>query len=550
MRGLLELNSTAINGLHAMKTFDLNIDKILENWETAHAIREVIANAIDEATITGTAEPTITKDDEGWWHIRDFGRGFRHEHLLQKENPEKLTNPHVIGKFGIGLKDALATFERKGVMVWLRSRYEDITLARTTKHSFEDLVTLHAAVVPPSFPDLEGTECCLFGVTDSDIRAAESMFLRFGDAKEIAVTKYGSVYSASAEGGVIYINGMRVGIEPNFLFSYDITALNASLKRALNRERQNLGRSTYSDRIRAILLACDSEQVAQALTSDLEKYSQGTAHDELAWLDVQEHAVRILNASRPSVFLTHDQMINARDMVDEVQRSGFQIVAVPESLGRRIGGLKDIAGQPVKGLEQFVSERAASFEFKWVSPEELSPQEQFVWAKMNQIFELVGGRPSVVREVRVSETTCSEACVGSETVGLWVVAEGRIVIKRTQLRSLESFAGTLLHEYLHARYGVSDVSREFEQVLTSVIGLLVTRALTPKPAGQQVQPTDRENLVNRCIEIFRSEQKASVSLLVRRLKLGFTEAASLMDELEVRGIVGPSKGAEPRDVFV
>jgi hypothetical protein len=459
-----------------MKTFDLNIDKILENWETAHAIREIVANAIDESVITATAAPTITKDEQGWWRIRDFGRGFRHEHLLQKENPEKLANPHAIGKFGIGLKDALATFERKGVSVWLRSRHGDITLARTTKHSFEDLVTLHAAVEPASFPDLDGTECCLFGVTDQDIATAKSMFLRFSEGREIEATKFGSLYSAEPEGGTIYINGMRVGVEPNFLFSYNITALTSTLKRALNRERQNLGRSTYSDRIRTILLACQSEQVAQALTLDLEKYAQGTAHDELAWLDVQEHAVRILNASRPSVFLTHEQMINSRDMVDEVQRSGFQIVAVPENLASRFEGLTDIAGAPVKGLGQFVSERAASFQFKWVSPDKLSEQERLVWSTVDRIFQLVGGRPSVIRDVWISETMCVDQR-GGETVGLWVSAEGRIVIKRTQLKSIQSFAGTLLHEYLHARYGVSDVSREFEQVLTSTVGLLADRAL-------------------------------------------------------------------------
>lgn len=60
---------------------------------------------------------------------------------------------------------------------------------------------------------------------------------------------------------------------------------------------------------------------------------------------------------------------------------------------------------------------------------------------------------------------------------------------------------------------------------------------------------DDEDLVSQCIEIIRSEQKASVSLLQRRLKLGYTRAARMMDELERRGIVGPAKGAEPRDLI-
>ena len=59
-----------------------------------------------------------------------------------------------------------------------------------------------------------------------------------------------------------------------------------------------------------------------------------------------------------------------------------------------------------------------------------------------------------------------------------------------------------------------------------------------------------EDLIQQCIQVIRSEQKASVSLMQRRLRLGYTRAARIMDELENRGIVGPSKGAEPRDILI
>jgi DNA segregation ATPase FtsK/SpoIIIE, S-DNA-T family len=59
-----------------------------------------------------------------------------------------------------------------------------------------------------------------------------------------------------------------------------------------------------------------------------------------------------------------------------------------------------------------------------------------------------------------------------------------------------------------------------------------------------------EELIQQCIEVIRSEQKASVSLMQRRLRLGYTRAARIMDELEKRGIVGPNKGAEPRDILI
>ena len=44
------------------QAFDLNIDKVLEHWTVPFAIRELIANALDEQALTGTAEPVICKD--------------------------------------------------------------------------------------------------------------------------------------------------------------------------------------------------------------------------------------------------------------------------------------------------------------------------------------------------------------------------------------------------------------------------------------------------------------------------------------------------------
>ena len=49
-------------------------------------------------------------------------------------------------------------------------------------------------------------------------------------------------------------------------------------------------------------------------------------------------------------------------------------------------------------------------------------------------------------------------------------------------------------------------------------------------------------------EVIRS-QKASASLLQRRLRVGYARAARLIDMLEERKIVGPGQGAKPREVY-
>lgn len=289
-----------------VKKFDLNIEEILEDWEVYHAIREIIANAIDEHILLNR-DPTeikIWKDENNRWHIRDFGRGLKYEHLTQKENEEKLRNPHVIGKFGIGLKDALATFDRHGVKVIIKSKHCDITLGKSKKHGFDDITTLHAFIHPPSDPNFVGTEVILEGVTDEDIEKAKDLFLLFSGERIIERTPYGDVLEKKGKVARIYINGVKVAEEENFLFSYNITLLNKKIRQALNRERTNVGRSAYSDRIKQILLSCNSEEVGMRLIEDLKEYSSGNMHDELKWVDVQKHAIKILNSKEKVVFLT------------------------------------------------------------------------------------------------------------------------------------------------------------------------------------------------------------------------------------------------------
>jgi len=143
----------------ASRNFDLNIEKILEGWETCHAVREVIANALDEQALTGTRMIRIAKDRAGAWHVRDHGRGLKYEHLTQNESAEKLSKPQkVIGKFGVGLKDALGVLHRRGVDVVLRSGHGDITLKRAPKHGFVDVLTLQAVISPPLDSGFVGTD--------------------------------------------------------------------------------------------------------------------------------------------------------------------------------------------------------------------------------------------------------------------------------------------------------------------------------------------------------------------------------------------------------
>jgi hypothetical protein len=65
-----------------------------------------------------------------------------------------------------------------------------------------------------------------------------------------------------------------------------------------------------------------------------------------------------------------------------------------------------------------------------------------------------GGLPARVREVKIAETMRPDFGTGRECQGLWEPEKKRIIIKRSELGNITSFAGTLLHEITHSNSGL------------------------------------------------------------------------------------------------
>ena len=77
---------------------------------------------------------------------------------------------------------------------------------------------------------------------------------------------------------------------------------------------------------------------------------------------------------------------------------------------------------------------------------------------------------------------------------------------------------------------------------------------TNKEAFQTfIEPTffegDDDTLFDKGVEIVMTVDKASASLLQRRLSIGYARAARMLDQMEAKGIVGPAEGAAPRQVI-
>ena len=68
---------------------------------------------------------------------------------------------------------------------------------------------------------------------------------------------------------------------------------------------------------------------------------------------------------------------------------------------------------------------------------------------------------------------------------------------------------------------------------------------------EQVVLDDYDDLIQDAFNIVRDSQRASTSLIQRKLRIGYPRAARLMDELSALGYVGPSKGSGiEREIFI
>ena len=67
-------------------------------------------------------------------------------------------------------------------------------------------------------------------------------------------------------------------------------------------------------------------------------------------------------------------------------------------------------------------------------------------------------------------------------------------------------------------------------------------------AGSDDEPEDE--FYSEAVDLVRRQQTASVSMLQRRFRIGYNRAARIVDEMEAKGVVGPSEGSKPRQVLL
>jgi len=272
----------------------------------------------------------------------------------------------------------------------------------------------------------------------------------------------------------VYILGVLASEEPNFLFSYNITSLTETMKKRLNRERLNVGRTTYTDRIKTILRAAKSHEVHDELVTQVGRRAFGDQRDEMQWIEISQLALNLMHERARVAYVTEEELQTKPDLVGSAKADGLQVVVISEQQKEKAEAQAAAGGLELRTLDVYAREFNESFQYQFVEPSKLNSQERAIFALTPRIFHLVDIAPLRAPKVLLSETM---RITSTDTGGVWDADLQAIVVKRDCLETVARYAGVLLHEAAHATTGTPDVSRAFENVLTRFLGLVSARAL-------------------------------------------------------------------------
>ncbi len=96
----------------------------------------------------------------------------------------------------------------------------------------------------------------------------------------------------------------------------------------------------------------------------------------------------------------------------------------------------------------------------------------------------------------------------------------------------------------------SGVAEYSEEVIHEIDKAAEEKSSNGKNGAAQDSGADHDELLPQAVEVIFESGQASVSMLQRRLKLGYSRAARIVDQMEEMGIVGPFEGSKPRPLLI
>lgn len=401
----------------ATSYLDLNTSNILQNWDVGKAIKELLANAIDESVETKTALP-IVQFSNNTLIISDRGRGLDTIHFTQNINNTKAGNCNYIGKFGIGLKDCLAVLYSQEKRITIESRYLYVAkLVKRKKYGFENKV-LHVVVEEPRDEDFIGTTITIDGITSKEHRNMKRHFPQFCfKDPPLVKTKYGCIYAknSSKEESIIFINGIRVNEEDNFMYHYSIKSDNKKIMHSMStdRDRNIIGKTIYGEKIQQIIKEASAK--CQRVRSDLLYQFNEDSDDrcyELSYSDIKKLKESIVR--RPKIKV----IVEDSSSSDEIIKPKVKVVVKPKNK---------------------VTITSSEDETIPPTPIRITKEQQIFLKEGHNMLSKLFGTSIPVLKVKITNYDESNSDV--------------IYIKAKHFKSLKSFLCRLLYQCMHLSIG-------------------------------------------------------------------------------------------------
>ena len=163
--------------------------------------------------------------------------------------------------------------------------------------------------------------------------------------------------------------------------------------------------------------------------------------------------------------------------------------------------------------------------------------------------------------VGASKMNDASACREAIAAGIDVLGENRVQEMTAKLAE-NAYDGAPLHFIGHLQrnkvkqvvgkvaiiesVGSLELLQEIEKQAVQT-GKKAATAADPEPNGDEL---DGDEMLPAAVDVILETGQASVSMLQRRLKLGYARAARIVDEMEEKGIVGPFQGSKPRAILI
>lgn len=432
-----------------MPRVELTLHPDYTDWGMREGVRELVQNWKD-GDRDGFLGAMDFDGKKGILRLRNEGAKLGREVLLIGFS-SKRERKDLIGQFGDGLDLGCLGLVRSGCSVKIRTGTERWIPVIEPSKQFPGQEVL-AFKITPSMADLGKTEVEIGGLDPDRWKELKRLFLFIEKpaSEEVIECEKGRILLAMP--GDIFVKGIWVAKVEGFAYGYDVEA------KITDRERgmvKSFDLKWETARMWTEVLSKGDDYLVKRIFQMLEKNRPDVEYVESqTWGDGADKIVKEYEGEYGAGTIPVADLAQSRDM----QLLGKKGAVVSEPLRRIVEKKKGTYQDTVATLKEAVAKR--------YSADELTPEE---WAVLDKVIEVVRiGLPDLdLKNVDVVEFADDSLRGRYEN--------GKALIRRAELASLETAMFVAIHEWSHAAGG--DGSRNFEMAMLDVAVKVIIRLL-------------------------------------------------------------------------